>query len=360
MKRKIILVLCTAAILSVLASCGNKESKENASAAASADTAAVSEASQDLPAPDTSVVSETGSGSDDIEDETAGEGTVPEMSTESVLPEDSPEESPEEAFRMPETLGDMKAMDAAALYAAATKDPELMAWFMDERVPKNTYQNISFRHEDGRVYYEEEGFTSILGIDVSSHQGEIDWEAVKASGIDFVIIRAGFRGYGESGSLNEDAMFRQNLAGAKAAGLKVGAYFFSQALTEEEAYEEADFLLQILDGEPLDLPLVFDEEHIRGDEARTDAMALSQATANALAFCERVSTAGYTPMVYTNLLWEGLVYDMASLTEYPVWYAGYDPVPLTPYLFEYWQYSESGTVPGIDGKVDLDIRIIHG
>ena len=269
--------------------------------------------------------------------------------------EGEPEMGP--SFAMPETIADLKAMDLSNIPYITPEMTDILASRIVRSVPGNDYDLSAFRKEDGFIVYEAEGYECLRGIDVSSHQGEIDWAAVRAAGIDFVMIRAGFRGYGESGSLNEDGMFRTNLAGARKAGLAAGAYFFSQAINEEEAALEADFVLGILDGEELDLPLVFDTEHIRGDEARTDSVRLSQFTKNALAFCRKVEEAGYAPMIYTNLLWEALVYDMEALSEYPVWYAGYDPVPVTPYRFDLWQYSESGTVPGIEGPVDLDLWI---
>ncbi len=355
MKRKILSLVCLSAILITMAGCGQR-TEDNKTITAVSSKAPVSESSvsaaSEEPAPEASA-----SATAESEAETA-ESLSPAEPASSEEGENAPAEpASEPAFTLPETIAELKAMDIASLSSASADMTELVNRFTREGVQRNTYQNLSFRHENGRITYEEEGCTCLSGIDVSAHQGSIDWAAVKASGIDFIIIRAGFRGYGESGSLNEDAMFRENLAGARAAGLLVGAYFFSQAVDEAEAAEEADFVLQLLAGEALDLPLVFDAEHIRGDEARTDSVRLTQFTANACAFCERVRAAGYEPMVYTNLLWEGIVYDMSVIGAYPVWYAGYDPVPMTPYVFEYWQYSESGTVPGIDGLVDLDLWI---
>src|SRR5699024_10816934 len=131
-------------------------------------------------------------------------------------------------------------------------------------------------------------------IDVSSHQGEIDWQKVATSGVEFVFIRLGYRGYGSEGTLNLDPYFKQNLAGAKAAGLKVGIYFFSQAISVEEAREEAQFVLSYLAGTQLDYPVVYDWEPISGASARTDGLDSVTLTDCAITFCETVAQAGYT------------------------------------------------------------------
>lgn len=250
------------------------------------------------------------------------------------------------------TIGDLKSLDLSLLKVATLSQLDL---FIDTTAPKNTYDNSMFRHDGDFVSYNDPKYDCLLGVDVSVFQGEIDWEAVKAQGISFAIIRAGFRGYGEAGTLNEDEYFRQNIEGAKKAGLMVGVYFFSQAITTEEAVEEADYVLSLIDGCSLDLPIVYDPEVIKNDEARTDVCLLSQFTENSLAFFERIRAAGYSPMLYTNLLAEILLYDLDRLSGIPIWFAGYDPLPLTPYDFAIWQYTESGKIDGISEPVDINI-----
>ncbi len=196
------------------------------------------------------------------------------------------------------------------------------------------------------------------GIDVSKFQGTIDWEKVRGAGISFVIVRVGFRGYGTAGNMKADEYYRQNIEGAQAAGLDVGVYFFAQAVNEEEAIEEAQYVLDLIDGYTLELPVVYDPELIRGDESRTDHVTGEQFTKNTIAFCEAVRAGGYTPMIYSNMVWEAELFDMALLQKYPFWYADYETIPQTPYDFEYWQYSEKGHVDGIAGEVDLDIRFV--
>ncbi len=196
-------------------------------------------------------------------------------------------------------------------------------------------------------------FPSVLGIDVSEWQGVIDWQQVKAAGVEFAMIRAGWRG-SVQGVLAEDTYARANYQGAKDAGIKIGAYFFSQATSVEEAEEEARYLLGIIRDHPMDMPVVFDWEYI--DEtsrtANVDARTLTDCTK---AFCTIIDDAGYQPMVYFNA---GHSYDriyIRELTEYPFWLARYDTVLDYPYKVDMWQYTETGSVPGIKGNVDIDL-----
>ena len=159
---------------------------------------------------------------------------------------------------------------------------------IDTDAAANPYDPALFRHEGSFVVYDGTDYSSVPGIDVSAYQGEIDWPAVKAQGIEFVIVRLGYRGYGPEGTLVEDEMALANIEAAKAAGLAVGVYFFSQAVTEAEAIEEADYVTGILSGVQLELPVVYDVENIRDDEARTDNVEGAQFTKNAAAFCEQI------------------------------------------------------------------------
>ena len=212
--------------------------------------------------------------------------------------------------------------------------------------------------ENGISYEGDENYYIRHGIDVSKWQGNIDWEKVKAAGYDFAILRLGYRGYSEAGGMEIDAKFYQNIQGAQAAGLDVGVYFFSQAINEEEALEEANFVLNALDGYTLQLPVVYDPELIRDQEARTDNVTGEQFTKNTIIFCEAMNEAGYEPMIYSNMIWEAFLFDMTQLQDYPFWYADYEAVPQTPYDFVMWQYSESGTVDGINTPVDLNIMFV--
>lgn len=210
------------------------------------------------------------------------------------------------------------------------------------------------RDENGVVTYSG---SARYGVDVSSHQGEIDWAAVAADGIDFAILRIGNRGY-SAGVVRQDTAFETNYAGATENGLAVGVYFFSQAVNEAEAVEEAEQVLQWLDGRTLDGPVVYDWEVIDYDEARTDEVTGETVTACARAFCDTVRAGGYTPVLYCNGMLGYLSYDLSQLQDIGVWYAEYGDYPSYAYAMELWQYTNSGTVAGIEGSADRDIWFI--
>lgn len=201
------------------------------------------------------------------------------------------------------------------------------------------------------------GYDIVNGIDVSRYNGNIDWSQVKASGIEYAMIRVGFRGYGSSGSLNEDSMFRQNIEGALNAGLKVGVYFFSQAITRTEARAEANYVLDRIYGYNISLPVVIDYEYASGNIGRLYEANLSRdyATQICKAFCGTVESAGYTGMVYANksMLENNLYADEIS-SDYKIWLAHY--TTQTSYAGDYyaWQYTSSGQIDGVAGNVDCN------
>lgn len=196
---------------------------------------------------------------------------------------------------------------------------------------------------------------SKLGIDVSGHQGEIDWQAVKASGVDFVFIRVGNRGTTE-GKLYPDGYAQDYYTGAKEAGLAVGAYFFSQAITVQEAQAEARYVLQQVKQWELELPIVFDWEWV-SEDSRTANMDPELLTRCTEAFCQIIENAGFTPMIYFNYS-QGLeLLDLNRLADYYFWLALYEPDLVFPYRVDFWQYSCEGVVPGISGNVDLNLYL---
>ena len=172
--------------------------------------------------------------------------------------------------------------------------------------------------------------------------------------VDFAIIRIGGR-LMQSGGLYEDAYFRANLEGAKAAGLKVGVYFFSQAISASEAVEEAEFVLDHIRGYDISGPVVYDTEEIKYDTARTDQNTRQEYTNYCKIFCDTIESEGYDAMIYANMKWMAFTLDMEELTDYRFWYADYHELPQCPYEYTIWQYSENGTVPGINTPVDLNI-----
>ena len=224
-----------------------------------------------------------------------------------------------------------------------------------EGIARNSYDLSKFSGSDLQMSYNAGGKVRYMrGIDVSKFQGDIDWEQVKAAGVEFVILRLGIRGYG-SGEVQIDERFYENYHGATSVGMKVGVYFFSAAIDEAEAIEEADYVLNALVDCPIEMPVVFDTEPIYYDDARTDDLTPNELTAITKAFCERIRTAGYKPMIYANAKRFTTVLHLEELEEYDKWLADYRSVPDYPYAFKMWQFTEKGTVPGIAGNVDINL-----
>ncbi|MDE6739832.1 MAG: Ig-like domain-containing protein, partial [Lachnospiraceae bacterium] len=195
-----------------------------------------------------------------------------------------------------------------------------------------------------------------MGIDVSKHNGSIDWNAVKNSGVSYVIIRCGYRGY-STGVLVEDPKFRSNIKGAKAAGLKVGVYVFSQAVNEVEAVEEASMAVGLASGYGLDYPIFIDVE---GSGGRGDGVSRDMRTAVCKAFCATVQDSGYSAGIYANKTWFNEKISTGSLTGYKIWLAQYASAPTyTATRYDMWQYSSKGRVSGIKGNVDMNISYMH-
>ena len=226
----------------------------------------------------------------------------------------------------------------------------------DPSITEHSYTLSAFVHEGDKLSYEDEVYVGRLGVDVSHYNGEIEWGRVKEQGFEFAMIRLGYRGYGAEGTIHLDSQYESNIRNAQSAGVETGVYFFSQAVNEAEAEEEADFVLANLNGYEISLPIVYNVGSILDDEARTDAVTGEQFTLNAEAFCKKIAEAGYTPMIFCNMFWQAYELDLTQLSEYPVWYADYEPLPQTPYQFAFWQYSNHGSVDGIEGEVDLNLQ----
>ena len=190
------------------------------------------------------------------------------------------------------------------------------------------------------------------GIDVSKFQGSIDWNAVKSDGITFAIIRCGYRGYG-SGALVEDSTYRQNIQGAINAGLRVGVYFYSQAISEAEAVEEASMVLSLVSGYSLPLGVYYDTESVGG--GRANALSAAERTACAVAFCETIRSAGYSAGVYSYASWFYNALNFANISKYNIWIAQYRDTLSFSYKHNIWQYTGSGSVKGISKPVDMNI-----
>lgn len=214
---------------------------------------------------------------------------------------------------------------------------------------------LFYAAENGRMKYSDETRTFLTGIDVSVFQGDINWEEVASDGIDFVILRIGYRGYGSKGIMGIDDNFYKNYGGAVNAGLKVGAYFYSQATNAEEAREEARYVLSALGDRELQMPVVYDWEYVDNAEARTAQMTSEQITECAVNFCNEIELSGREVMIYFNREIGYFEYDLASISGYDFWLAEYSEYPTFIYKFNMWQYTDSGTVKGISSRVDMNI-----
>lgn len=218
-------------------------------------------------------------------------------------------------------------------------------------LPPNPYRAEDFVYDGDYLSCTAGAYT--LGVDVSEHQKQIDWQQVKDAGVEFAIIRVGYRG-NTAGGLYADELAQTNFTGALNAGLRVGAYFYSQALTPEEARQEARFVIDAIRDVPVTYPVVFDWEYVSAD-ARTGDMDSRTLTDCTIAFCETIRAAGYTPMVYFNQHMSQTLFRLRELRDYEFWLAMYDSSMTYPYAVEMWQYTRTGTVPGIPEEVDINL-----
>ena len=228
---------------------------------------------------------------------------------------------------------------------------------------QNTNKKVTgLRSIDGKLYYfdangvKQDNVT--FGIDVSKYQSGLDWNKIKKSGVSFVIIRIGYRGYG-SGALVLDPMFEEHFTNVKNAGLKVGVYFFSQATTEEEAKEEAFACAYVLNGRKLDYPIFFDTEAsgASNGSGRADGLGMEDRTKCAIAFCEEVKAQGYKPGVYASTLWYRKRVNLNSLKKYTIWNAHYG-VASSPIDCALWQGTCTARIPGYGGQIDVNISYV--
>ena len=216
----------------------------------------------------------------------------------------------------------------------------------------------SFISNNGRMFYYVDGTEmSYAGMEVSKYQGYIDYNKVKKDGIDYVIIQLGARGYG-TGQLTLDDYFMDNIKRATDAGLEVGVRFNSQAITVEEAKEEAAFVLQYLADYDISYPVIFSMEHVANDTARIDALTKEEKTQIAKAFLEDITAAGYNAMLSGDKEWMFADVNYAALSAYDVCLVQSSEKPDYPYRFYLWEYSEKGTVDGVSGQVPMSISLI--
>ena len=225
----------------------------------------------------------------------------------------------------------------------------------DPNMHTYNWDNLTWRN--GLPTYEDDSYTSVIGIDVSSHQKSIDWSAVKNNGVKFAMIQIGYRGY-ETGALMDDAYFEENIQGAIENGIDVGVYFFSQAVSAEEARAEADFVLERVKKYKLQLPIVFDLEEVSNATDRVENTTSEERTQAAVTFMNHIKNAGYQAMVYSSSQLFETVFDINYLHDYDFWVADYSSVPNFSYHFSIWQYTDAGTVDGISTNVDMNIMFV--
>lgn len=250
-------------------------------------------------------------------------------------------------------------------YVIASSNGSYHFFPISENLEKNNFDLDKFTYP---VYNEEtkewEGTADYMagtekeakkGVDVSTFQGDIDWEKVKKAGMEFAIIRLGFRGY-ESGKIVLDSKFEDNIEGSLKAGLDTGVYFFTEALDEEEAVEEAEFVIENLKDYKINMPVVIDvEESANTEKTRTRDLTAQQRTKNVIAFCEKIKEAGYDVMIYGNLKSFMIMMNIEELEEYDKWFAYYRYPFHFPYKIKMWQYTGYERIDGIDGKADVNL-----
>lgn len=225
---------------------------------------------------------------------------------------------------------------------------------------KNTYDFTKMEEKAGLKRYMENGKKiSYVGVDISKQTGSVNFASLKAAGVDYVMIRLGGRGY-STGQITLDESFIENIDGAIAEGLDVGVYFYSQAINQDEAVQEANFVIQNLEPyrNSIKYPVAFDMEFVANDEARIDGLSREDRTTIAVSFMDGIKASGYIPMFYGDKEWLIKEIDLAKLQDYDVWFAQETDIPDYPYQYAMWQYSSTGVVNGIRGDASLNICFI--
>lgn len=229
-----------------------------------------------------------------------------------------------------------------------------------ENIGRHDY-NWNYLDKDQNGYWyltdDDGNIRTEIGIDVSRHQGEIDWKQVAESGIKFAYIRVGFRGAKE-GTLELDEYAVANIQGARENGIRVGVYFYSQAINETEAIEEAEFVLNIISEYDITEEVVWDTEFYELSAGRGNSTSREERTKAAVAFCKTIKAAGYQPMIYANTRWSIMNINRDELAEYPFWFAYYGNKVSYTYEFDVWQYASDGKVPGVKGNCDMNMKFV--
>ncbi|MBR1692619.1 MAG: hypothetical protein IJ711_07580 [Lachnospiraceae bacterium] len=232
-------------------------------------------------------------------------------------------------------------------------------WVMiNAYIPKHNYDFVGLVYQEPVMRYYENGTNiSHLGIHLNKSSGKVNFSRLKSAGVEYAIIRVGMRGY-QNGQLSIDDSFETYLEEAQKAGLQVGLSFYSQAVTEEEAAEEANLLLECIGERQITYPIVFDMELVTNDTSRVQLQSKIVLTGIADAFCRTIRDAGYTPMIYGNKYWLLRRIDLTKLGDYDIWLSQEADVPDYPYKFAMWEYTREGEIQGVDGDAALSISFI--
>ena len=268
--------------------------------------------------------------------------------------DDEDEEEIKESDKKDENDPSTDGKHTKLTYADGTEEWVLI----NQQLPKNTYDYTKLVSQSGVMKYYVDGTkTSYFGLDISKTQGFIDYNKLVKAGVDFVMLRVGARGYG-TGQLVLDEYYVDNIKGATDASLHVGLYFSSQAITKEEAVEEANMVISQIGEYKIDYPIVFEMQTILNDTSRTGSLTKEARTDIAIAFLDTIKAAGYIPMFRGDKEWLLTKVDLSKLTSYDVWLSEEGDLPDYPYQFSMWQYNKSGTVDGIVGNVSLNVSFI--
>ena len=229
---------------------------------------------------------------------------------------------------------------------------------ISQQIPKNSYDYTKLVSQSGVMKYFVDGSkVSYFGLDISKTQGYIDYNKLVKSGVDFVMLRVGARGYG-TGQLVLDEYYTDNIKGATDTSLHVGLYFSSQAITKEEAVEEANMVIAQIGDYDIDYPIVFEMESVLNDTSRTENLTKDERTDIAIAFLDTIKAAGYIPMLHGDKEWLLTKVDLLKLSDYDIWLAQEGDLPDYPYQFSMWQYNKKGTIDGISKEVSFNISFI--
>ena len=284
--------------------------------------------------------------------------TADDLDIWNMYPEETEEETTEEESESEEETTTEESKDDGnhiqIVYSDGTEEWVKINPYME----KNTYDFTNLVSNDGKMkYYSDGKKISYLGVDISRYQKDVDFEALKSDGVDFVMLRVGARGY-KTGEIQIDEYFHENIKKASEAGLDIGVYFFSQAVTQEEAIEEAQLVLDNIKEYEILYPIAYDMEFIDNDTARVETLTRDERTTVAAAFLNHINNAGYTPMLYGDTEWLVKRIDVAKFNASCIWLAEEADIPKYPYRYEMWQYTTQGQVRGINGFVDLNISFV--